>query len=372
MMGLPQEVVSVLGNVAHDNAEVEDLSVSVLRYPSAMATVTASVVHHGERQALTAQCEKACIAVPHQVYASQSLPTGFPREDPELEEQLNRLYAAQPALPYEGHTAQIDNVLTCLEQGGTTPAITGEDGRRTIELITAIYKAGATRQPCSCPSRRKTPSIPWRAFRPMRPIFMKRAPAWRTWGTARCSREITSRAERILLYGGGSPCKTVTVCITPPRASPPRWSSRGNSSLRRWDWTTATLAAMCNGLMEAGATLKWIYDPDPAKVEQYCKMYPQARAARSEAEVLEDPEVRLVAGACVTSQRCALGLRVMAAGKDYFTDKAPLTTLEQLAAARKATAETGRKYMCYYSERLHVESAVYAGQLIAQGALARC
>ena len=75
MMGLPQEVVSVLGNVAHDNAEVEDLSVSVLRYPSAMATGTASVVHHGERQALTAQCEKACIAVPHQdVYKRQPLP----------------------------------------------------------------------------------------------------------------------------------------------------------------------------------------------------------------------------------------------------------------------------------------------------------
>ena len=53
------------------------------------------------------------------------------------------------------------------------------------------------------------------------------------------------------------------------------------------------IGGMCNGLMEAGATLKWIYDPDPAKVEQYCKMYPQARAARSEAEVLEDPEVRL-------------------------------------------------------------------------------
>ena len=28
------------------------------------------------------------------------------------------------------------------------------------------------------------------------------------------------------------------------------------------------IGGMCNGLMEAGATLKWIYDPDPAKVEQ--------------------------------------------------------------------------------------------------------
>lgn len=90
---------------------------------------------------------------------------------------------------------------------------------------------------------------------------------------------------------------------------------------------------MCNGLTEAGAHIKWVYDPDPARVEAFLKVFPKARAARSEEEVLNDPEVRLVCGAAVTSERCALGLRVMTAGKDYFTDKAPLTTLEQLAAA---------------------------------------
>jgi predicted dehydrogenase len=58
-------------------------------------------------------------------------------------------------------------------------------------------------------------------------------------------------------------------------------------------------------------------------------------------------------------------------GKDYFTDKAPFTTLDQLAAARSKVQETGRKYMVYFSERLHVESAVYAGQLIEQGAIGR-
>jgi hypothetical protein len=26
---------------------------------------------------------------------------------------------------------------------------------------------------------------------------------------------------------------------------------------------------MCNGLIEAGATLKWVYDPDPAKVDKF-------------------------------------------------------------------------------------------------------
>ena len=39
--------------------------------------------------------------------------------------------------------------------------------------------------------------------------------------------------------------------------------------------------------------------------------------------------------AAVTSLRCALGLRVMAAGKDYFTDKAPLTSLSSLRPRRR-------------------------------------
>ncbi|NLJ75307.1 MAG: Gfo/Idh/MocA family oxidoreductase [Firmicutes bacterium] len=128
---------------------------------------------------------------------------------------------------------------------------------------------------------------------------------------------------------------------------------------------------MCNGLIEAGAELKWVYDPDPKKVEHFRRQFPQAKAASSEEEIMNDPEVRLIAGAAVPSQRCALGLRAMDAGKDYFTDKTPFTSLEQLEMARQKVSETGRKYMVYYSERLHVESAVYAGQLIKNGAIGR-
>lgn len=128
---------------------------------------------------------------------------------------------------------------------------------------------------------------------------------------------------------------------------------------------------MCNGLTEAGADLKWVYDPDPAKVARFCKEFPGVKIAGSEAEILEDEEVQLVAGAAVTSKRCDLGMRVMDAGKDYFTDKAPLTTLEQLDRAKAKVKATGRKYMVYYSERLHVECAVYAGDLIENGAIGK-
>ncbi len=127
----------------------------------------------------------------------------------------------------------------------------------------------------------------------------------------------------------------------------------------------------CNGLLEAGATLKWVYDPDQQKVDNFLKKFPQAKQAESLEQVLDDQEVKLVAAAAIPSERSALGNRVMRAGKDYFTDKTPFTTLEQLEETKKVVEETGQKYMVYYSERLHVESAVFAGQLIEQGAIGR-
>jgi predicted dehydrogenase len=128
---------------------------------------------------------------------------------------------------------------------------------------------------------------------------------------------------------------------------------------------------MCYGLIEAGGILKSYYDENPVYMEEFARRFPEAKAAASEDEILNDREVLLVAGAAITSERCPLGLRVMAAGKDYFTDKAPLTTLDQLAQAREAVKNTGRKYAVYYSERIHVESAVFAGQLIEDGAIGR-
>jgi len=131
------------------------------------------------------------------------------------------------------------------------------------------------------------------------------------------------------------------------------------------------IGGMCNGLIEAGGTLKYIYDPDESKLNQYLSMYPGAVAARSEEEVFQDKEIQMVASACIPSERCPLGLRAMAAGKDYFTDKAPLTTLEQLDAAKKMVAATGKKFAVYYGERLHSEAGIFAGQLIEEGAIGK-
>ena len=150
MMGLPQRVTSVLANTAHDNAEVEDLSVSILQYPGALAQLTASVVHHGEEQQLVFQCEKAKLAAPFSCYASLSMGNGFPQRNEALEKEIADFAAALPPVRYEGHPGQLENVLTALEQNAPV-AIGGEDGRRTIELITAVYKSGATGETVSLP-----------------------------------------------------------------------------------------------------------------------------------------------------------------------------------------------------------------------------
>jgi predicted dehydrogenase len=127
----------------------------------------------------------------------------------------------------------------------------------------------------------------------------------------------------------------------------------------------------CNGLIEAGGQIKWVFDPDPEKVAAFLEKHPGAKAARSLDEILDDPSVQMVAAAAVPNLRGPLGCRVMRSGKDYFTDKTPFTTLDQLAEARATAAATGRKFMVYYSERLHVECAVHAGTLIKGGAIGR-
>lgn len=127
----------------------------------------------------------------------------------------------------------------------------------------------------------------------------------------------------------------------------------------------------CNGLVEAGGQLKWVYDADTARAEALAARFPGAKLARSLDEILADPAVHLVAAAAIPNLRGALGCRVMEAGKDYFTDKTPFTEFAQLEEARAVAARTGRKYAVYFSERLHVESAMYATDLVQQGAIGR-
>jgi len=156
MVGPPVAIQAMIANVNHGNSEVEDLSLALLRFPGgALGQLTASVVHHGQDQQIVFQTERAKVAMPWTVSAQAALPNGFPERehDGATERELTEFYERLPALAYEGHTGQIDDVLTVLESVDRTrhPLVTGHDGRTTIEIITAIYQAAITAQTVTLP-----------------------------------------------------------------------------------------------------------------------------------------------------------------------------------------------------------------------------
>lgn len=127
---------------------------------------------------------------------------------------------------------------------------------------------------------------------------------------------------------------------------------------------------MSNGLLGAGATLKWVYDPDPAKVAAFAEKFPQVKVASSEDEVLDDAEVGLVAGAAVTAERCAGSAR-HGRGQGLLHGQG---TPHDARAARRG--ERSRSPHGPQVRRLLLRThprrdAVFASQLIEAGAIGR-
>jgi predicted dehydrogenase len=142
LLGRPKAVTAVLANTKHDNAEVEDLSVAILQYERALAEVTSSTVHHGEEQSIVVQGQLARVSQPWKVIADTHHASGFiSGSDEERVAQLEAVAAGHVALEHTGHPGQIADFLDAVANG-RQPAITGADGRNSVELVTAIYESG--------------------------------------------------------------------------------------------------------------------------------------------------------------------------------------------------------------------------------------
>src|SRR6478672_8881222 len=104
-----------------------------------------------------------------------------------------------------------------------------------------------------------------------------------------------------------------------------------------------------NAVLRGGGELVSLYAAEDDLAAAFLKTFPQARGVQSEKEILEDPSIQLVLSSAIPDQRAPIGIRVMQHGKDYMADKPGITTLEQLAEARKVQAQTKRIYSILYS-----------------------
>ncbi len=126
-----------------------------------------------------------------------------------------------------------------------------------------------------------------------------------------------------------------------------------------------------DAMLAAGCRLTTFHAPEDDLAAAFAKVYPEARRVTDEAEILNDPAVRLVVGAGIPADRAGVALRAMRAGKDAMVDKPGCTTEAQLAELRRVQKETGRIFSICYSEHVLQPSTVAAARLVAEGAIGR-
>jgi len=130
---------------------------------------------------------------------------------------------------------------------------------------------------------------------------------------------------------------------------------------------------MINGMLDAGATLvAWTTGEEtPEAVRRtFQETYPDL-PARSMQAILDDESIVLVLSSGINSERADVAVAAMSHGKDVLVDKPGCTSLEQLADIQRTVGETGRRWVVSFSERVSVESATLADQLIAQGRIGK-
>jgi predicted dehydrogenase len=166
---------------------------------------------------------------------------------------------------------------------------------------------------------------------------------------------------------GGSAAR-VTAEALPPQAEE---APRNHIKFAVCGMSHDHIFGMIGAVQRGGGELVAAWGGEDDKIAGFRKRFPDVKLVKTQDEILEDPSVQLVLTSQIASERAGIAVRAMKNGKDVLSDKPGLTTLEQLADVRKTIAETKRIYAIMYSELLEVKAAVYAGELVRQGAIGK-
>lgn len=165
LMGPVAEIQATTATLAHQRIEVEDVATATLRFTSgALGVIEATTaaypgylkrieLHGSEGSAVLeeediktwdfAKKTRGDAAILRAMAASKS--TGGGAADP-------------AAIGHHGHAMLFREVLKAI-RGGTTPLVDGHEGRRSVEIILAIYQAAATGRTVKLPLKRD-PALP--------------------------------------------------------------------------------------------------------------------------------------------------------------------------------------------------------------------
>jgi len=124
------------------------------------------------------------------------------------------------------------------------------------------------------------------------------------------------------------------------------------------------------GFLDTGKwKLNHVYAEEDDLLEAFLARFPDAVAAESVEQVLEDREVELIASASINSHRGPLAVQSLRAGKHFFVDKPCVTTLDQMEAIKEAVEETGLKWFAFFGEMVTHVGVKWVRQELEKGNL---
>ena len=152
LMGPVAEISASTATLAHQRIEVEDVAVASLRFASgALGVIEASTAAWpGWLKRIEINGDQGSAVLEEEDLKSWQFASETP-EDAAIRQRLAARTvsgggASDPAaIGHHAHAKQFRDVLEAIDEG-RTPAIDGREGRRSVEIITAIYRAAATKQ----------------------------------------------------------------------------------------------------------------------------------------------------------------------------------------------------------------------------------
>ncbi len=156
ILGEPASVYAESFAITHE-IEVEDLSLAIVHFRSgAIGQITSTTSDPLDFARMEFSGERAAISLPWRVSAVKEKPDGFPERDADAIERIEQAAAGVAMPQHTGHTAQVLDVLKAI-RSGRRPLVDGREGRRSLELITAIYKSAATGRRVELPLEKDDP-----------------------------------------------------------------------------------------------------------------------------------------------------------------------------------------------------------------------
>ena len=178
---------------------------------------------------------------------------------------------------------------------------------------------------------------------------------------------ITGLPESGMAFGGGANSLVEDAVLPAQTEEAPKYHIKFAVCGMSHDHIYGMIGAVQRG----GGELVAAWGGEDDKLAGFRKRFPDVKIVKTQDEILDDPSVQLVLTSQIASERAGIAVRAMKRGKDFLSDKPGMTTLEQLADVRRTIAETKRIYAILYSELLEVKAAVYAGELVRQGAIGK-